>query len=350
MAKRLSKNKVVVGISGGVDSAICLDLLLKQGLDAKAVYIEMARCRGSVSGDIRSARKVANLFGVDFEVLDAKELFLDKVVSYFNKELKAGRTPSPCVLCNPEVKIAVLLKHADSIGAYYVATGHYARIKQAGDFFLLRRAKDCLKDQTYSLCFLSQKHLSRMLLPLGEFTKDEVYRKSGEIKGTKHLVDRKQSQDFCYLGSIGQNRYCTENLPYAKGNIVDKTGRILGYHNGMHQFTIGQRKGIKLPQGPYYVIAKDIKNNEAIVSKDESDLLKKEVKLYPYNVISGVVPKRMVVSAKLRSSQKLQRAILKKNGKYLTLSFYNAQRAVTPGQIAVFYKDETCLGGGVINI
>lgn len=350
MAKRLSKNKVVVGISGGVDSAICLDLLLKQGLDAKAVYIEMARYHGNVSDDIKSARKVADLFGVDFEVLDARELFLGKVVSYFNKELKAGRTPSPCVLCNPEVKIAVLLKHADSIGAYYVATGHYARIKQTDDFFLLRKAKDRLKDQTYSLCFLSQKHLSRMLLPLGEFTKAEVYRKLGEIKGAKHLVDRKQSQDFCYLGGIGQSRYCIENFPYAKGNIVDKTGRILGYHNGMHQFTIGQRKGIKLSQGPYYVIAKDIKNNKVIVSKNERDLLKKEVKLFPYNIVDGVAPKRMVVSAKLRSSQKLKRAILKKNGKYLILSFYNAQRAITPGQIAVFYKDEICLGGGVINI
>lgn len=350
MAKKLSKNKVVVGISGGVDSAICLDLLLKQGLDAKAVYIKMARYHGNVSDDIKSARKVADLFGVDFEVLDARELFLGKVVSYFNKELKAGRTPSPCVLCNPEVKIAVLLKHANSIGAYYVATGHYARIKQVDGFFLLRKAKDRLKDQTYSLCFLSQKHLSRMLLPLGEFTKAEVYRKLGEIKGTKHLVDRKQSQDFCYLGGIDQSRYCTESLPYAKGNIVDKTGRILGYHNGMHQFTIGQRKGIKLAQGPYYVIAKDIKNNKVIVSKNERDLLKKEVKLFPYNIIGGVAPKRMVVSAKLRSSQKLKKAILKKNGKYLILSFYNAQKAITPGQIAVFYKDEICLGGGVINI
>ena len=349
MIKSQNKKKVVVGISGGVDSAVCLKLLLEQGFKVVAVFIKMARYTGSMSSDLISAQKVAKSLKVDFHVLDAEGLFCDRVVSYYNKQLKVGKTPTPCVFCNPKVKFTALLKYADQIGAYYVSTGHYARIEKMGDLFLLKKAKDRSKDQTYALCFLSQKQLSRLIFPLGKFTKDDIYKISRKIKGLEHLLSRKQSQDFCYLGGLDQARYCSKIFPSSKGEIIDKTGNIAGYHNGIYQFTVGQRKGIGLPQGPYYVVSKDAKNNQIMISNDEKDLFKRKIKLYPYNIIGPALTDDMTVLAKLRSAQKLNRAKIELGQDSLILNFEKPQRAVTPGQVAVFYKGEICLGGGVIN-
>ena len=349
MAKTLNKKKVVIGISGGADSAVCLKLLLERGFEAIAVYIKMARYAGDTEDDISSARKVAKLFKARFEVLDARDLFCDKIVSYYDKQIKAGKTPSPCVFCNPKVKIATLSKYADKVGAYYVATGHYARIEKHGDLLFLKKAKDRSKDQTYSLCFLSQKQLARLITPLGNFIKKDILKTLQNTKGLEYLSSKKQSQDFCYLGNLDQGQYCSRRFLPSKGGVVGNKGEMVGFHNGIYRFTIGQRKGIGLPGGPYYVTGKDAKKNRIIISSDERDLLKNRISVSPYNIIGPKLTDGMMVSAKLRSSQKLSKAKIELKQKSLILNFEKPQRAITPGQVAVFYKGEVCLGGGVIH-
>jgi len=347
--RNLNKQKVVAGISGGVDSAMCLKLLSEQGFDVTAVYIKMCRYKGNMNDDIKSARKVAKALGVKFDIIDAGYLFYKKIVSYYDRQIKMGNTPSPCVLCNPEVKIETLLEYADSAGAYYIATGHYARIRKKDSLFIMQKAVDKTRDQTYSLCFLSPKFLSRMILPLGEISKKEVMKMAQEIKDLAFLSQRRPSQDFCYLGEVDQISYCKKRFPQNKGEIVDKSGRIIGYHNGIYSFTIGQRKGIGLSGGPYYVINKDAEKNQIIVSKNSHDLYKKKVILKPFNIIGTDITQGMNVMAKLRSTQKLTAAQLYKKDDSLILKFNVNQRAVTAGQVAVFYNDGICLGGGIIS-
>lgn len=345
----LNKKKVVVGISGGVDSAMCLKILLAQGFDVVAVYVKMCRYKGGLEKDIRSAKIVAKTLGVKLEIIDAGSLFCKKVVSYYDKQIKKGNTPSPCVLCNPEVKLATLLEYADKVGAFYIATGHYATIKEdKSGIFQLKKAKDKTKDQTYSLCFLTQRHLSRMLLPLGEFNKNNILQMAKRIKGLQYLSRRKESQDFCYLGKVDQISYCKMKFPKNKGEVVDKSGKIIGYHDGIYSFTIGQRRGIGLSGGPYYVISKDAKNNKIIVSTDKRDLLENRIELGEYHPIGPMINNGMTVSVKLRSSQKCGRAKIEIKKQSLVLNFDVPQRAITPGQIAVLYKGNNCLGGGVI--
>ena len=349
MKSNLSKKKVVVGISGGVDSAMCLDAFCAQGFDVTAIYIKMCRYAGDLKSDIESARSVAKTLGVKLQIIDAKELFCKKVVSYYDNQIKTGNTPSPCVFCNPEVKFATLLDYANKVGAYYVATGHYAQVIEKGGLFFLKQAVDKSKDQTYSLSFLDQGYLSRMILPLGTLKKSEVLQMPKKISGLEYLSGRKQSQDFCYLGQTPQEQYCLKAFPATKGEIVDRSGKILGYHNGIYKYTIGQRKGIRLPGGPYFVVEKDTKGNKIVVSKDERDLYKSEVILKPYNLVRGRVGGVVDVLAKIRSTQELAPARLSQDGSALVLRFDKSQRAITPGQVAVFYEGDICVGAGVIS-
>lgn len=349
MKANLNKKKVVVGISGGVDSAMCLNALRAQGFDVTAVYIKMCRYEGDLKNDIESARSVAKAFGVKLQIVDAKELFCKKVVSYYDNQIKIGNTPTPCVFCNPEVKFAALLDCADRIGAYYIATGHYAQIVERDGLFFLKQAVDRLKDQTYSLSFLGQRYLSRMILPLGTLKKSEVLKMPKEISGLEYLSGRKQSQDFCYLGPISQERYCMKQFSASEGDIVNIDGEALGRHDGIYKYTIGQRRGVKLPGGPYFVVEKDMDNNRVVVSKDERDLYKGEVTLKPYNLVCKELSGEVGVMAKIRSTQELAPARLSQNGGALLLRFNKSQRAITPGQVAVFYKDGICLGAGVIS-
>lgn len=349
MELKLNKKKVVVGISGGVDSAICLKVLCARGFDVRAVYIKMCRYSGSSDGDIRSAQKITTALGIKLKIIDAQKQFYQEVVSYYDDEIKKGNTPSPCIFCNQKVKLAILLDYADRVGAYYVATGHYARIVKKDDLFFLKMALDKNKDQTYSLSFLPQRYLARLILPLGNIKKSETIKMSKDIKGLGYLSGREQSQDFCYLGGVDQTQYCTEKLIMPAGTIIDVNGKVLGRHNGLCQYTIGQRKGIKLPGGPYFVVSKNTQSNKVVVSKDERDLYQDTVVLRPYRLVKGEIKKGIRVLSKLRSMQNLVSARLYQDSDKIVLQFDAPQRAATPGQIAVFYDKEICLGGGVIN-
>ncbi len=350
MIKELDNQKVVVGISGGVDSAVCLKILKSKGLKVYPVYLKMCRFSGTIESSLSSAKKVARASDAKLDVIDVGKEFKDRIINYYNEEIKKGNTPSPCVLCNPEVKIKTLISYADRIGAKYIATGHYARVIKSGSSYSLKVAKDKRKDQTYSLCFLSQSQISRLMLPLGNLTKNQVYKIASRIKDLEYLQEIKQSQDFCYLGNTDPIEYSKVAFPKRKGKIIDIKGTILGSHDGIYQFTIGQRKGIGLPGGPYYIISKNVKTNDVVVSNRLEDLLESKVILYPYHFIGKKLKDGETVDVKLRSSQKTHKAKINyKNKNIIVLNFKMPQKAVTPGQIAVMYNRDICLGGGVIS-
>ena len=206
------------------------------------------------------------------------------------------------------------------------------------------------KDQTYSLSFLTQKELARIIFPLGELTKTQVYRIAKEQKGFEIFEKRKQSQDFCFISGNFLSKFLEKEVGIKKGNIVDGKSEKVGEHKGLHFYTIGQRKGIELAGGPYFVVEKDIDTNTLIVSRNRSQFAKKEVILKPFNLISkGNLEKPIKVMARIRSGAKPQNAKLSQYENDLLLNFTKKQDFVTPGQIAVFYDGEICLGGGVIN-
>jgi len=358
-------------MSGGVDSSVALYLLKNQGFEPIGVSLKYDvwqdpenKCRENVCCSKESfeiAKKVCRKLGVKHYTIDAKRDFDCEVINYFLSEHKKARTPSPCVFCNRNLKFKKLLEFADKVGAKYIATGHYARVSQGksqkakvksashnSKVFELIKAKDRTKDQTYSLCFLNQKILSRAIFPLGESTKSQVY-KIAKKSGFDWFDKRAQSQDFCFVSGKSLPKMLEKEVGIKGGKIVDEEGSVLGEHKGLHFYTIGQRQGIGLADGPYYVIDKNSDKNELVVSKSKKLLERKEVKLSPVNFISGGAAQRPIaVLAKCRSAAPLQKATLVPDNNGFVLNFQKPQTAITPGQIAVFYEQDICLGGGVV--
>ena len=357
---KLNNKKIVVGMSGGVDSSVALYLLKNQGYEPVGVSLKYDvwkdpdnLCRENVCCTEESfeiAKRVCERLGVDHHIVDVSKDFNCKVINYFLAEHKLARTPSPCIFCNRNLKFKKLLEFADKVGAKYIATGHYARKSERGLKVIdLKIAKDKNKDQTYSLCFLDQKILSRVVFPLGELTKNEVY-KIAKKAGFEEFEKRAQSQDFCFVSGKSLPRMLEKEIGKKPGKIVDEKSYELGTHNGLYNYTIGQRQGIGLAGGPYYVVGKDRMKNELIVSKLKKMLEQRTVRLSCLNFVSGIVPRKPIkVSAKLRSAAPLQLATLRLVENGFTLNFTRPQTAVTPGQIAVIYKKNTCLGGGAIS-
>lgn len=327
--------KVVVAMSGGVDSSVSAILLKRQGFDVIGVTMKLlARSSCCNIEDVQHAREVCRRLGIEHYTIDLSKEFKKSVSDYFTAELMKARTPNPCVRCNRVLKFNELLKFAKKVGADHVATGHYARIKfnkKSGEYELLK-GKDKTKDQSYYLALLPQKWLSKIIFPVGKFIKSEIY-KIAKKEGLDFLVNKKESQDLCFVPDMIRGR---------NGEIVDNTGRILGKHAGMHLYTIGQRKGLFINNGPWFVCGFDVKKNQVIVTKDENDpaLFGKIIRLKNVNNIS----RGKVSMAKIRYQQKLSKASLVGN----KLVFARPQKAVTKGQVAVFYNGEKCLGGGFI--
>lgn len=355
-----TKGKVVVGMSGGVDSSASLLLLKKRGYEPIGVSLKYSvwdnECnfKENVCCSKKSfgvAKNICDSLGVPYYKVNVEKQFQNEVINYFKDELKNNRTPSPCVFCNYNLKFKVLLLFARQIGAEFIATGHYAKVKKVGNEFELWRAKDKTKDQTYSLSFLPQEYLKRVVFPLSDMTKEEVYKLAKEEKGFDVFEKTKQSQDFCFVSGRAMPEFLKREIGVNKGEIVDGEGRVLAEHQGLHFYTIGQRKGINLPGGPFYVIGKDTKSNKLVVGKKPFQT--RQVDLSYCHFVSGEMPKKKIsVRAKVRSSQILSEAILipynTGRAKYI-LCFKKPQNSVTAGQIAVFYQGEKCLGGGVIS-
>ncbi len=351
--------KVVVGMSGGVDSSVTAHLLKEQGYDVIGVtmqvwpndeeYEEREGSCCSLSA-VEDARRVALKLGIPFYVLNFKEIFREKVIDYFIDEYVEGRTPNPCVACNKYIKFDELLKKAQALGADYVATGHYAIIEEKDGRYLLRRSKDDKKDQTYALYNLTQYQLAHTLMPCGAYTKEHIREIAKEIGLEVH--NKRDSEEICFIPDNDHGAYIKREVPekVEPGNFVDKQGNILGRHKGIVYYTIGQRKGLGIALGvPRFVTDINQLRNEVVLGGEE-DIFKTELKAGTVNFIPfDKLDKPMEVKVKIRYSAKASPAVIYplENDK-VKVVFKEKQRAITKGQSVVFYQEDLLVGGGII--
>ena len=351
--------RAVIAMSGGVDSSVAALLLKRQGFDCIGITMKLydnedigiLREKTCCSlSDVEDARGVAALLGMPFYVFNFGEEFQQEVMDRFVKEYEAGRTPNPCIECNRYMKFDRLLEKARMLGFDYVATGHYARIEEKDGRFLLKKARDLTKDQTYMLYSLSQYQLSHALFPLGTYEKEET-RALAEENGMVNARKR-DSQDICFVqtGSYADfvERYTGKTWP--EGDFVDTSGKVLGRHKGVIRYTVGQRKGLglALPE-PMYVKKLDLENNRVILCRNDElftdTVTVKKINLIPWDSLPG----KIRCQAKIRYSQTASPAWAEQTGEdTLVLHFDQPQRAVTSGQAAVLYDDDLVIGGGTI--
>lgn len=338
--------KVYVGMSGGVDSSLTAALLKEQGYDVTGVYMknwtqDMPGLKCPWADDLADAKRVAVQLGIDFLVFDFEKEYKHKVVDYMIEEYKLGRTPNPDIMCNQEVKFRLFLDAALEHGADMIATGHYARTHDGE----LQLATDTNKDQTYFLYRVTGEALAKTLFPLGEYTKPEV-RKMAEERGL-YTAAKKDSQGICFVGQIGIRDFLSQYVTQVPGAIIDKqTGEKVGMHDGAIFYTLGQRHGLDVGGGlPYYVVGKDMDKNEVYVSRDLGDdaLWKKDITLTSVHWINDA-PGDGEYQIRVRHRAPLAAARLEGDTLYLA----DSQRAVTAGQSVVIYKDDICLGGGIV--
>ncbi|MCQ2346184.1 MAG: tRNA 2-thiouridine(34) synthase MnmA [Paludibacteraceae bacterium] len=325
------QTKILLALSGGVDSTAAALLLMEQGYQVVACTF---KTRYTSEKNLQSAVDLARNLGIEHHLLDYDEVFDREIVSYFKEEYLAGRTPNPCVLCNKQIKFGQLLQEADKLGCAYIATGHYARIFRHE---YLQRAKDEHKDQTYFLWRLDSDQIKRILFPLGDMTKPEV-RNYLSSKGYATMAQQSESQDICFI----KDDYRTFlQLPEQKGDYVDKSGKVVGHHIGYANYTIGQRKGLGIALGtPAFVTRIDAENNVVELGAHD-DLNTKSVRLRDV-VFRGDSAKPVMAQIRYRSKPT---PAYYDNG---TLLFDENVWAVTPGQSAVIYQDDLLVGGGII--
>ena len=358
MQENITENNnktVVVGMSGGVDSSVVALLLKQKGYNVIGLHMKSSN-EENRKEDEDTVIKLCDKLGIKCQIVDYKNE-MQYVKDYFVDEYLLGRTPNPCVVCNREVKFKPFIDYVQKIGADFFATGHYARIEHSENGHVIIEAKDTSKDQTYFLCQLSQKQLEKAMFPLGDLTKAEV-RKIAEDNGlvTSH---KKDSYDVCFIGSKKFKDYMDLNYPENPGDIVDEcSGKVIGKHNGISKYTIGQRKGLGIGGGfgktgdCWFVTKKNIKTNTLYVSQGNDEILFSDALISKsFNWIHN---KPDVDSfecfAKFRYRQQNQKVkvTLKSNDK-VYIEFFEKQRAITPGQYVVLYDDGKCLGGGTID-
>jgi len=353
------KKTVVVGLSGGVDSSVAALLLKEQGYNVIGLYMnnwEETDACGHCTGeeDFADVRRVANKIGIPYYSVNFAKEYMERVFSYFLSEYKAGRTPNPDVLCNREIKFKDFKNKARELGADYIATGHYCDILHDGNTHYLLKAKDQSKDQTYFLNQLSQEQLANVLFPLGKLNKTEV-RKIAEENGLA-TATKKDSTGICFIGERNFRNFLLQYIPAKKGKIMTYDGKILGEHLGLMYYTIGQRRGLNIggqkddDGSRWFVIEKDLKNNILYVAHGAEDrLYSKGLLMNSCNFIPSIPKEKdFTCTAKFRYRQPEQQCTVHILENGLQVDFLEKQRAITEGQFAVFYKDEKCIGGGVI--
>lgn len=354
------KDRVVVGLSGGVDSSAAAALLLEQGYDVIGITLKLwpqdcvSRAEDKCCGPqaVTDARAVAHKLGIPYYLIDEAADFQKQVITYFAEEYKAGRTPNPCVVCNERLKFGNLIQRARQLGAECIATGHFARIEKSpgGGRHLLKRGRDPRKDQSYFLFSLRQDQLARAIFPLGELTKSDTR----EIARENHLktADKEESMEICFVPDKDYGKFlqAARLVQKHQGEIVDLHGRVLGHHDGIEFYTIGQRKGLGISSPkPLYVIDLDAAKNRVIVG-EESALDRDEFQIERCNWIPFDRPPAFLeVTAKIRYNHPGTPATvtaLPNGNTHVKLRV--PQRAITPGQACVFYDEDLVVGGGWI--
>jgi tRNA-specific 2-thiouridylase len=355
-----NKTRVVVGMSGGVDSSATAALLLEQGYDVVGITLKLwpqdcvSRAEDKCCGPqaVADARAVCHKLGVPYYLIDEAAEFQTKVIQYFADEYKSGRTPNPCVLCNQNLKFGRLLERADQLGARYIATGHFARLETGpdGQRTLLKRGRDPRKDQSYFLFSLRQEQLARAMFPLGEKTKSDTR----EVARHCNLktADKPESMEICFVPDNDYGRFLQQAKLAAPhtGDIVNLHGQVLGHHEGIEFYTIGQRKGLRISSPkPLYVVDLDAQNNRVVVG-DDSDLERDEFEVDRCNWIPfDDPPANLEVSVKIRYNHPgALGSVTPLGAGRAKVKLHAPQRAITPGQAAVFYQDDLVVGGGWI--
>lgn len=354
------KKRVVVGMSGGVDSAVSAALLKEQGFDVVGLYMSNWKetdpngcCTGEQ--DWTDVRYVCDKIGIPYYSVDFSKQYMDNVFKLFVEEYKKGRTPNPDVLCNREVKFGPFADFARELGADYIATGHYCRVRHDGDMHYLLRAKDENKDQTYFLNQVSSHQLRDVIFPLGDLTKPEV--RELALKFDIPVAKKKDSTGICFIGERNFRQFLSQYIPMKDGDIVTQDGKVVGRHHGVYFYTLGQRRGLGIGGSAdgngerWFVLGKDVANNCLIVSQGEDDILFKDgLVTEGFNFITPAPAKEFDCEVRIKHRQPLQRAHLSvlDNGD-TRIVFNEKQRAIAEGQYAVVYYGDICLGGGVIN-
>ncbi len=359
MIENLAPERVVVAMSGGVDSSVAALLLHRAGWDVVGVTLKLysldeselpADHQGCCTlDDVEDARSVCRKLGISHYVLNMEREFHERVMDYFVDEYRRGRTPHPCIACNDKIKFSQLMSRADALGAQYVATGHYARITRTPDGAKLHKGVDHAKDQSYVLFGMTQAQLSRTLLPIGGYRKNEI--RDMALDAGLITADKPDSQDICFIPLGDYREFLRQRTEGIPGEIVDLDGNVMGRHQGVEYYTVGQRRGLgSLPysEEPRYVIRLDSTANRVVVGT-ESALYASEAWLSGVNYVSGHPPADGTpVSVKIRYKASEAPATLHPRPNGALVRFRYPQRAVTPGQAAVFYQGDTLLGGGTI--
>ncbi len=350
--------KVVIGMSGGVDSSVAALLLKRQGYEVIGLFMrnweekdECGYC--TAEEDYLDVRRVSAVLDIPYYVVDFSKEYWDRVFTLFVDEYSRGRVPNPDVLCNREIKFDAFAKYAEVYGADYIATGHYASLKSEGGKNFLLRSSDENKDQTYFLNQLSGRQLNNVLFPVGGLVKGEVRRLAAEAG--LPTAAKKDSTGICFIGERKFREFLANYIPMKQGDILTRDGKKVGVHNGVYYYTVGQRRGLGVGGGGtgerWFVLEKDVANNILYVSQGEEDeLWSRGLSCDKFNFITEQMPVgEYKVTARIRHRQPLQAAVMTVNGDgSVDFIFDKKQRAVAEGQYVVPYIDDWCLGGGVI--